>query len=80
MQAEDKNNKGDYEGARTYGRTALACNILAIVLYIVMIISVVGGVLGYYFNFQQLLFDRIVKPFQDIKIPNVFKGLNSSYV
>ena len=42
-QAQEKNNHGDYEGAKTCGRAALGCNICGLVVYVATIVLVVAG-------------------------------------
>ena len=61
-QAEDNNSAGDYEGARSCGRAALGCNIVAIVYFILLILAGVTGALVYFFYIRQHLseFEKVI--------------------
>ncbi len=48
LQAEDHNNAGEYNSARSCGSYALFCNIAAIVVYVLILLAAVGFAIAYF--------------------------------
>ena len=44
IQAQEKNNHGDYNGAKSCGRAALGCNICGTVAFVVTIVLAFAGI------------------------------------